>query len=403
MYHSNGLNIKELEMKIVAVNAGSSSLKFQLLDMPEERVITSGLVERIGYENAVFKIEVNGEKVVTETSILDHKVAVHLLLDGLVDYKIIDSLKEINGVGHRVVQGGELFKDSTVITDEVVEQIRSLNDLAPLHNPANITGIEAFRKALPEVLQVAVFDTTFHATMKEDAYLYATPYEWYKNYHVRKYGFHGTSHQYVSERAYEILGNNDAKVIVCHLGNGASLCAVDGGKSVDTSMGLTPLEGIPMGTRSGNVDPALLKFIADKENRSYESVLDDLNRNSGYLGVSGLTNDARDITAGIEAGNHQALLAQQIQAKRIADYIGSYYVYMGGLDAIIFTAGIGENGSDFRKAVVDRLGVLGAYLDDTENEKRGEHVISTAESKVKIMIIPTNEEVMIAREVLRHN
>ncbi len=403
MYHSNGLNIKELEMKIVAVNAGSSSLKFQLLDMPEERVITSGLVERIGYENAVFKIEVNGEKVVTETSILDHKVAVHLLLDGLVDYKIIDSLKEINGVGHRVVQGGELFKDSTVITDEVVEQIRSLNDLAPLHNPANITGIEAFRKALPEVLQVAVFDTTFHATMKEDAYLYATPYEWYKNYHVRKYGFHGTSHQYVSERAYEILGNNDAKVIVCHLGNGASLCAVDGGKSVDTSMGLTPLEGIPMGTRSGNVDPALLKFIADKENRSYESVLDDLNRNSGYLGVSGLTNDARDITAGIEAGNHQALLAQQIQAKRIADYIGSYYVYMGGLDAIIFTAGIGENGSDFRKAVVDRLGVLGAYLDDAENEKRGEHVISTADSKVKIMIIPTNEEVMIAREVLRHN
>ncbi len=389
-------------MKIVAVNAGSSSLKFQLLDMPEERVITSGLVERIGYENAVFKIEVNGEKVVTETSIPDHKVAVHLLLDGLVDYKIIDSLNDINGVGHRVVQGGEIFKDSTVITDEVVEQIRSLNDLAPLHNPANITGIEAFRKALPDVIQVAVFDTTFHASMKEDAYLYATPYEWYQNYHVRKYGFHGTSHQFVSQRAYELLGNNNAKLIVCHLGNGASLCAIDGGKSVDTSMGLTPLEGIPMGTRSGNVDPSLLKFIADKENRSYESVLDDLNRNSGYLGVSGLTNDARDISTAIEAGNHRALLAQEIQAKRIADYIGSYYVYMGGLDAIIFTAGIGENAPDFREAVVKRLGVLGTKLDDAENNKRGEHVISTPDSKVKVIIIPTNEEVMIAREVLRH-
>ena len=393
---------KEYTMKIVAVNAGSSSLKFQLLDMPKERVITSGLVERIGYENAVFKIEVNGKKEVTETHISDHKVAVQLLLEGLISYKIIDSLQEINGVGHRVVQGGEIFKASTVITDDVVEQIRSLNDLAPLHNPANITGIEAFRKALPHVVQVAVFDTTFHATMKEDAYLYATPYEWYQNYHVRKYGFHGTSHQYVSERAYEMLGNKQAKVIVCHLGNGASICAVDAGKSVDTSMGLTPLEGIPMGTRSGNVDPALLKFIADKENRSYESVLNDLNRNSGYLGVSGLTNDARDITDGILEGNHRAVLAQEIQAKRIADYIGSYYVYMGGLDAIVFTAGIGENAPDFREAIIKRLGVLGTKLDEEENNKRGEHVISTPDSKVKLLIIPTNEEVMIAREVLKH-
>jgi len=389
-------------MKVIAVNAGSSSLKFQLLDMPSEHVITSGLVERIGYENAVFKIEVNGEKKVTETHIPDHKVAVQLLLDGLVDYKIIESLQEINGVGHRVVQGGEIFKDSTVITDKVVEQIRSLNDLAPLHNPANLTGIEAFRKALPNVIQVAVFDTTFHSTMKEDAYLYATPYEWYQNYHVRKYGFHGTSHQFVSQRAYELLGNPKAKIVVCHLGNGASLCAVDGGKSVDTSMGLTPLEGIPMGTRSGNVDPALLKFIADKENRSYESVLNDLNKKSGYLGVSGLTNDARDISAGIAAGNERAKLALEIQTKRIADYIGSYYVYMGGLDAIVFTAGIGENAPDFRESIVKRIGVLGAKLDLAENKKRGEHVISTNDSKVKIFIIPTNEEVMIAREVLRH-
>ena len=221
-------------MKIIAVNAGSSSLKFQLLEMPSERVITSGLVERIGYENAVFKIEVNGEKVITETNVPDHKVAVHLLLDGLIEHQIIGSLDEINGVGHRVVQGGEIFKDSTVINDEVVEQKRLLNNLAPLHNPANITGIEAFRKSLPDVIQVAVFDTTFHATMKEDAFLYATPYDWYKNYHVRKYGFHGTSHQFVSQRAYQLLGNKDAKLIICHLGNGASLCAVDGGHSVYT-------------------------------------------------------------------------------------------------------------------------------------------------------------------------
>ena len=389
-------------MKIIAVNAGSSSLKFQLLDMPEERVITSGLVERIGYENAVFKIEVNGKKEIIETNIPDHKVAVHLLLDGLIDYGIIGSLDEINGVGHRVVQGGEIFKDSTIITDEVVEQIRGLNDLAPLHNPANITGIEAFRKSLPDVIQVAVFDTTFHATMTEDAFLYATPYEWYQKYHVRKYGFHGTSHQFVSQRAYELLGKKDAKIIVCHLGNGASICAVDAGKSVDTSMGLTPLEGIPMGTRSGNVDPALLKFIADKEERSYESVLNDLNRNSGYLGVSGLTNDARDISDAILEGNHRAILAQEIQAKRIADYIGSYYVYMGGLDAIVFTAGIGENAPDFREAIVKRLGVFDLKLNEAENKKRGEHFISTPDSKVKLIVIPTNEEVMIAREVIRH-
>ena len=389
-------------MKIIAVNAGSSSLKFQLLNMPEERVITSGLVERIGYEHAVFKIEVNGKKEITESHVPDHKVAVQLVLDGLLDYHIIDSLGEINGVGHRVVQGGEIFKSSTLITDEVVEQIRGLNDLAPLHNPANITGIEAFRKALPLVIQVAVFDTTFHATMKEDAFLYATPYAWYENYHVRKYGFHGTSHQYVSERAYQMLDNPKAKLIVCHLGNGASLCAVDAGQSVDTSMGLTPLEGIPMGTRSGNVDPALLKFIADKEERSYESVLDDLNRNSGYLGVSGLTNDARDISDAILEGNHRAILAQELQAKRIADYIGSYYVYMGGLDAIIFTAGIGENAPDFREAIIKRLGVFDTVLDDAKNNKRGEHFISTPDSKVKLIVIPTNEEVMIAREVLRH-
>ena len=388
-------------MKIMAVDAGSSSLKFQLLEMPEEKVITSGLVERIGYDNAVFTIKVNGEKVAVTQEILDHKVAVNLLVEGLLKHHIIDSLDEIKGVGHRVVQGGEIFKTSAVITDEVVEQIRSLNDLAPLHNPANITGIEAFRKVLPNVIQVAVFDTTFHQTMSEDAYLYAAPYEWYKKYGVRKYGFHGTSHQYVSERATKLLNNPQAKVIVCHLGNGASLCAVNGGKSVDTSMGLTPLEGIPMGTRSGNVDPAVLMLIAAKENKTYAEVLDDLNKRSGYLGVSGISNDSRDIVDNMNKGDYRATLAHKIQVKRIADYIGSYYVYMGGLDAICFTAGIGENAPEIRRDVLNAVKVLGITVDPEQNKLRGEREITTKDSKVKAFIIPTNEEVMIARETIR--
>jgi acetate kinase len=388
-------------MKIMAVNAGSSSLKFQLLEMPEEKVITSGLVERIGYDNAVFTIKVDGEKVAVTQEILDHKVAVNLLVEGLLKHHIIESLDEIKGVGHRVVQGGEIFKTSAVITDEVVEQIRSLNDLAPLHNPANITGIEAFRKVLPNVIQVAVFDTTFHQTMSEDAYLYAAPYEWYKKYGVRKYGFHGTSHQYVSERATKLLNNPQAKVIVCHLGNGASLCAVNGGKSVDTSMGLTPLEGIPMGTRSGNVDPAVLMLIAAKENKTYAEVLDDLNKRSGYLGVSGISNDSRDIVDNMNKGDYRATLAHKIQVKRIADYIGSYYVYMGGLDAICFTAGIGENAPEIRRDVLNAVKVLGITVDPEQNKLRGEREITTKDSKVKAFIIPTNEEVMIARETIR--
>jgi len=390
-------------MKIIAVNAGSSSLKFQLLNMPEEHEITSGLVERIGYDNAVFTIKIDGKKVKKETPVPNHKVAVELVIEGLLEHQVIKSLDEIKGVGHRVVQGGELFKDSVVITDQVVKDIESLNDLAPLHNPANITGIEAFRELLPNVIQVAVFDTTFHQTMREDAYLYAAPYEWYKKYGVRKYGFHGTSHQYVSERAQELLGNKDAKIIVAHLGNGASLCAVDGGKSVDTSMGLTPLEGIPMGTRSGNIDPAVLMLVSEKENKTYEEVLNDLNKASGYLGVSGISNDSRDIVENMLQGHYRATLAHRIQIKRIADYIGSYYVYMGGLDAICFTAGIGENAPEVRKDVIDAIKVLGITLDEAENQKRGERMISTADSKVKAFIIPTNEEVMIAREVLRLN
>jgi acetate kinase len=388
-------------MKILAVNAGSSSLKFQLFEMPSEAVVVSGIVERIGYDNAAVIYKINGQKIVENHQILNHKVAVDMVIHGLIHHNVIESLDEIKGVGHRVVQGGELFKASSLITDDVIEKIASLNDLAPLHNPANLTGIQAFREALPGVPMVAVFDTTFHATMTEDAYLYAAPYEWYKNYGVRKYGFHGTSHQYVSERAMQLINKKDAKVIVAHLGNGASLCAVDSGKSVDTSMGLTPLEGIPMGTRSGNIDPAVLMLVSSKENKTYGEVLDELNKKSGYLGLSGFSNDSRDIIDGMNRGDYRATLAHKVQVKRICDYIGSYYVYMGGLDALCFTAGIGENAPEIRRDVIKGIKVLGIELDEVENQKRGERMISTPDSKVKAFIIPTNEEVMIAREVMK--
>ena len=388
-------------MKILAVNAGSSSLKFQVFEMPEEKTVVSGIVERIGYDNAAIIFKYGGQKFTENHQILNHKVAVDMVIHGLLERKIITSLDEIKGVGHRVVQGGELFKESAIIDDSVIEKIASLSDLAPLHNPANLTGIHAFKEALPNVIQVAVFDTTFHQTMTEDAYLYAAPYEWYQKYGVRKYGFHGTSHQYVSQRAAELLHNPKAKIIVCHLGNGASICAVDGGKSVDTSMGLTPLEGIPMGTRSGNIDPAVLMLVSSKEDKTYGEVLDELNKKSGYLGLSGFSNDSRDIIDGMNRGEYRATLAHKVQVKRIVDYIGSYYLYMGGLDAIVFTAGIGENASEVRRDVLKGCSVLGVELDEVENEKRGEHMITKPNSKVKSYVIPTNEEVMIAREVVR--
>lgn len=388
-------------MKIIAVNAGSSSLKFQLFEMPSEKVITKGLVERIGSNKAVFTIEVDGEKVVTKTPIKDHKVAVSMLFEALSKHKIIKDLEEIKGVGHRVVQGGEKFLESTLITDEVVEEVRKLNPLAPLHNPANIIGIESFRKALPNVKQVAVFDTTFHTTMPRENFMYATPYEWYEKYGVRKYGFHGTSHQYVSERAIELLGREESKIIVLHLGNGASLSAVLNGKSIDTTMGLTPLEGIPMGTRSGNIDPAILGLVQQEENLSLTELLEVLNKKSGYLGVSGKYTDNRDIVAEMNNGCDRCKLALDIQIKRIVDYIGSYYVLMGGLDALVFTAGIGENSWEVRELICNKLEVLGVKLSEKKNKTRGLEEINCCESKVKVYAIKTDEEVMIAREVLR--
>lgn len=388
-------------MKIMAVNAGSSSIKFQLLEMPAEHQITSGIVERIGSEEALFTIKYNGQKFVETLPIKDHAVGVQLILEGLIKHAVIGSIHEIEGVGHRVVQGGEAFKDSTLIDDSVLEKIIDLGEMAPLHNPANATGIKAFKAVLPNAPQVAVFDTVFHQTMNKDAYLYGTPYEWYTQYGIRKYGFHGTSHQFVSERANQLMGTTETKVVVCHIGNGASLSAVKNGHCVETSMGFTPLEGFPMGTRSGSIDPAITAYMSNKLGKSAQDITDILNKKSGYLGISGLSNDARDIEAAIEKGNERARLAFDIQAKQIADYIGSYYIYMGGLDAICFTAGIGENSPVLRQMIIDRLAVLGVELNPELNKLRGERLISTENSKVKVFIIPTDEEVMIARDTMR--
>ncbi|VEU81058.1 acetate kinase [Haploplasma axanthum] len=388
-------------MKIIAINAGSSSLKFQLLEMPEETVITSGVVEKIGSKDAIFTIKFNGKKDEKITEIKNHSVAVEMLLEALISNGIIKSVDEIEGVGHRIVQGGEIFQEAAVINDKVIEQIEGLAPLAPLHNHAHVIGIRAFVEALPNVLQLAVFDTTFHQTMDETSYLYATPYEWYEKYGVRKYGFHGTSHQYVSIEAAKRLNNKHAKLISCHIGNGVSITAIKDGKSIDTSMGLTPLEGVPMGTRTGNIDPAVLGLLQTKEGKSLEELLEIINKKSGYLGVSGISNDARDLFKAHFAGNKRATLALQIQAKRIADYIGSYYIQLQGLDAIIFTAGIGENSFLVRKLITDHLGVLGVEIDQEVNKATmgDEAVISTPNSKVKVLVIPTNEEVMLAREV----
>ncbi len=391
-------------MKIMAVNAGSSSLKFQLLEMPEEKVIASGVVERIGLPNAVSTIKFNGEKKQKTLEVKNHTIAVETVLEILVSFGIVSSFDDIEGVGHRVVHGGEAFSDSVRIDDDVIAAIDDVSDLAPLHNPANLTGIKAFQKALPNKPMVAVFDTAFHQTMAEDAYMYSTPYDWYEKYRVRKYGFHGTSHKYVSQRVATILNKDikDLKTIVLHIGNGASICAVDGGVSVDTSMGFTPLAGISMGTRSGDIDPAIIEFISTKENRSIGEVMNDLNKESGYLGISGVSSDSRDLWEAAYKGDDKALLAIKKQAKMIADYIGAYYMRMGGVDAIAFTAGVGENAPNTRELIVERLSALGAKIDEKANEVRGkEEIISAKDSKVQLLVVPTNEEVMIARDTMR--
>ena len=391
-------------MKIMSVNAGSSSLKFKMYEMPEEKVITDGIVERMGMEDAYFTIKIDGVKQKEVLPIKDHSVAVEKLLDDLIKRGIVKSLDEIQGIGHRIVQGGWYFDDSIMIDEDVVAKITELCALAPLHNGPHLIGIKAFQEVLPNVPNVAVFDTSFHQTMAEEAYMYAVPYEWYTEYKVRKYGAHGTSHKYVAYRCAELMGKDvkDVNIITCHLGNGASISAVKGGKCVDTSMGLTPLEGIPMGTRSGNLDPTVVSYMCEKTGMDASQVVNALNKKSGYLGVSGVSNDSRDLEEAMDAGNERAKLALDIQYKRIADYIASYYVYMGGVDAIVFTAGIGENCSRCREQVIERISVLGAKIDYEANNVRGvEKEVSAKDSKIKVYLIPTEEELMIARDVMR--
>ncbi|MGG3999952.1 acetate kinase [Anoxybacillus kestanbolensis] len=390
--------------KVIAINAGSSSLKFQLFNMPSEEVLTKGVVERIGFEDAIFNITVNGEKIKEVTSIPDHAVAVKMLLDKLIELGIIQSFDEIEGIGHRVVHGGEKFSDSVLITDETLKEIEDLSDLAPLHNPANVVGIKAFRKVLPNVPAVAVFDTAFHQTMPEQSFLYSLPYEYYEKFGIRKYGFHGTSHKYVTQRAAELLGRpiEQLRLISCHLGNGASIAAVEGGKSIDTSMGFTPLAGVSMGTRSGNIDPALIPYIMQKTGKTAEEVIDILNKKSGMLGLTGFSSDLRDIEEAASKGDRRAELALEVFAGRIHKYIGSYAARMCGVDAIIFTAGIGENSDVVRAKVLRGLEFMGVYWDPALNKVRGkEAFINYPHSPVKVLVIPTNEEVMIARDVMR--
>lgn len=391
--------------KIMAINAGSSSLKFQLFDMPNESVITKGLIERIGLNDALFSITVNGDRVKEITDIPNHEVAVQFLLNKLTETGIIRSLDEIEGVGHRVVHGGEIFNDSAVVNDQVLAQIEDLAELAPLHNRANATGIRAFRAVLPDVVQVAVFDTAFHQTMPESAFLYSLPYAYYEKYRIRKYGFHGTSHKYVAMRAAELLGRpiEQLRLISCHLGNGASIAAIQGGRSIDTSMGFTPLAGVTMGTRSGNIDPALIPFIMEKTGKTAEEVLEVLNKESGLLGISGVSSDLRDIQVAAELErNKRAELALDIFASRIHKYIGSYAAKMAGVDTIIFTAGIGENSDAIRARILTGLEFMGIYWDPTLNQIRGtEAFINYPHSPVKVLVIPTNEELMIARDVVR--
>lgn len=392
-------------MKVLVINCGSSSLKYQLIDSVSEEALAVGLCERIGIDGRLNHTPAGGEKVVIEAEMKTHETAIKMVLDALVDanHGVIKSLDEIGAIGHRVVHGGEKFASSVIITEEVVAAIEECNDLAPLHNPANLIGIRACESIMPNVPMVAVFDTAFHQTMPEKAYLYGLPYEYYDKYKVRRYGFHGTSHSYVSERAIQLAGLdvNNSKVIVCHLGNGASITAIQNGKSVDTSMGLTPLEGLIMGTRSGSIDPAIIEFIANKENKSLVEVMDILNKKSGVYGLSGVSSDFRDLENAYTTGNQRAKTAFEVFVYRVAKKVGSYVAAMNGVDAIVFTAGLGENDKNVRRDVLSYLGYLGIELNEENNNTRGkEIIISTEDSKVKAFVIPTNEELAIARETV---
>lgn len=386
-------------MKILSINAGSSSLKFTLINMPEEEVIVSGTFEKIGIEGSFYTIKYNGEKIVKETILKDHTDAVKCLLSDLKEMNIIASYDEIEGVGHRVVHGGDVYSDSTLINADVLNKIEELVPLAPLHNPANLVGIRSFTDVLPTVPQVAVFDTAFHQTMDKEEFLYAVPFDWFTKYAVRKYGFHGTSHKYISEFMSEKLGRNP-KMINCHIGNGASLCAIKDGKSIDTTMGFTPITGVMMGTRSGDVDPGIIPYVMDKTGDTLDGVISDLNKKSGVLSISNVGSDMREVEEGYNNENDRCVLAMNIYVKKIVNYISSYNTLLEGTEVITFTAGVGENSSLVRELVCDKLKCLGIELDKEKNKTiRGKfEKISTENSKIEVYVVPTNEEIMIAKD-----
>ncbi len=395
-------------MKVLVINCGSSSLKFQLIDSESEQCLAKGLCERIGIEGSMITYSPEGgEKEKTVTPMPDHTKAIRLVLDALMNPKtgVVKSLDEIGAVGHRLVHGGEKFAGSVLITDEVIAAVEECNDLAPLHNPANLIGINACKKLMPATPMAGVFDTAFHQTMPEEAFMYGLPYEYYQKYKIRRYGFHGTSHSYVSKRAAEVLGRKyeDLKIIVCHLGNGASISAVKNGRCVDTSMGLTPLEGLIMGTRSGDIDPAIIEFIAHKEGKSIDEIMSILNKKSGVLGLSdNLSSDFRDLEDGYNNGDANAIRTMKTYCYHVAKYIGAYVAAMNGVDVICFTAGVGENAALVRTMVCGYLGYLGVKLDEDANSRRGEDIaITTPDSGTVVMVIPTNEELAIARETVR--
>ena len=392
-------------MKIISINAGSSSLKFSLFNMDDKKVIASGLFERIGIDGSSYTIKYNGEKIKTEAELATHTDAVKILLDKLVTLNIIKSLDEIDGVGHRLVHGKDKYKASCLITDEVVNDLTAFKDFAPLHNPANVLGIQAFKEVLPDVPMVGVFDTAFHQTMDEEAYLYPVPYSWYKEHGVRKYGFHGTSHRYIAKTISEKLGRDDLRIISCHVGNGGSITAIKDGKCVDTSMGFTPLAGIMMGTRSGDVDPSIITYIMEQEGLNAKEVIDILNKKSGLLGLSEISSDMRDIVSAMENDDEQGEKARRAFLKytrTVTNYIAQYYVLLGGADVICFTAGLGENSEPFRKKVCKNLACLGVKLDAEANKVMGEFKkISSDDSTIPVYVVPTDEELMIALDTLK--
>ena len=387
-------------MKILSVNAGSSSLKFQAYEMPEEKILIKGRFERIGIDNSFYTIWINGEKHERKIDLPNHEVAFKIVTEELINYDVVKDLSEIDAIGHRVVHGGDKYADSVIINDDVIDTVKELSDLAPLHNPANIMGIEASEKAFPKAKQIACFDTAFHQTMLKDRYIYAVPYSWYEKYGIRKYGFHGLSHKYIANRAMELLDKEFCNIIVCHFGQGGSISAVRDGRCIDTTMGFTPNSGTIMGSRSGDIDYGIIPYIMKKENLSIEEVDTILNKKSGMLGISGISSDFRDIDEAIGKKDDMAILAHHAYVNSIVKYISQYYVELNGVDAICFTAGVGENAPHIRRMVMDRLSCLGIKCDREANDNiRGkEAIISTKDSSVKCYVIPTDEELMIARD-----